>query len=146
MRMPILCIIALMQTSAYAIEKMECLGTEPFWGASINDRQLVLDFAGDKKTYPIPTFKAAAGTGPDYVTSIQARNRTSSVVAFVVNENLMIVADKNGKAPPENVEYQAYCSDGMSDRAFPYSIFLMVDGKPFVGCCSTGSNPFKEPH
>lgn len=67
-------------------------------------------------------------------------------LAFVVNENLMIVADKDGKAPPDNVEYQAYCSDGMSDRAFPYSIFLMVDGKPFVGCCSTDSNTFKEPH
>ena len=144
--MAMLCLFALIQTSAYAIEKIDCLGTEPFWGASIEDRQLVLDFAGNRKTYPSPAFKAAEGTSPDYVMTVQARSRGSNVVAFVVNETGMVVADNNGNAPPKHVEYKAYCSDGMSDRAFPYSIFLMVDGKPFVGCCSTSSNPPKEPH
>jgi hypothetical protein len=60
---------------------------------------------------------------------------SNSVTAFIVNESFMVTADKHGKSPPDNSKYQAYCTDARSNKVFPYSIFLMVDGKPFVGCC-----------
>ena len=38
-------------------------------------------------------------------------------------------------------KYLAYCSDGMSDLGYPFSIHLFVDGKAYTGCCSTAKIP-----
>jgi uncharacterized membrane protein len=64
---------------------MECLGTEPFWGASISERQLLLDFGGHQKNYLNPTFKAAAGTRPDYVTSIRHCVQWLRLATFLID-------------------------------------------------------------
>jgi uncharacterized membrane protein len=120
MKLALLCILLLVRSSAYAIEKMDCLGTEPFWDATLTDGQVVLEISTKAtKRYPTPIYRPAAGTNPDYVMSLQARNRTSNITAFVVKEA---------------------CSDDMSDRVYPFSIYLMVDGKPYRGCCSKASN------
>ena len=63
-----------------------------------------------------------------------------SLIGFVVNENRMMVADKNGKASDPDT-YSAYCSDGMSDRGYSFSIHLVVDGNTYTGCCSTAASP-----
>jgi hypothetical protein len=78
---------------------------------------------------------------PDFVMSVQAKSRTSNLTAFVVNETVMTVADKDGRTPTDPTAYRAYCSDGMSDRGFPFSIHLIVDGKAHTGCCSTATRP-----
>jgi uncharacterized membrane protein len=145
MKFALLWILAILNTPAHAMEKMNCHGTEPFWGATLSDGQVVLELSDDTETYLEPTYMAAAGASPDYVMSVQTKNRTSSLIGFVVNETSMVVADGNGEAPPKGTEYQAYCSDAMSDRAFPFSIHLMVDEKPYTGCCWTASNPPREP-
>jgi len=73
--------------------------------------------------------------------SIRAKRGNSTLVGFVVNENRMMVADKNGKAPSDADAYSAYCSDGMSDRGYPLSIHLIINGNAYTGCCSTAALP-----
>ena len=72
---------------------------------------------------------------------VRAKTASSNLIAFVVNQNLMLFADKSGKALSDRTAYQAYCSDGMSDLLFPFSIHLMVDGRAYTGCCSTPATP-----
>ena len=122
MKVAPLCILVIMHTSAYAIEKMDCYGTEPFWDATIDNSQLVFSYDEKKRIYPLPTFEAPGGTNPDYITSVQARTKNGSAIGFIVNET---------------------CSDGMSDKQFPYSIYLFVNGRPFRGCCFSATHPIK---
>jgi hypothetical protein len=77
--------------------------------------------------------------------SVQAKGKTGQLTGFVINETLMVLADKLGKAPDDRSAFKAYCSDGMSERGFPLSIHLIVDGKPYTGCCASASNPPVEP-
>ena len=115
-------LLVLLPTSATAIEKMDCGGTEPFWSAKLTDRQVTLElFGAIRRSYPTPLYSPAAGAPQNYVMSVRAKSRASNLTAFVVNQTLMVVADKNGKAPSDRTAYQAYCSDGMSDLAFPFS-------------------------
>ena len=44
-------------------------------------------------------YKPAVGAPLDFVMSVRAKRGSSTLFGFVVNENQMIVADKNGKAP-----------------------------------------------
>jgi uncharacterized membrane protein len=132
-----------MHTPAYAIEKMDCGGTEPFWSAIIDDRELVFSYDLKKKIYPLPTFEAPGGTNPDYITSVQARTINSSIKGFIVNETQTFVGAKDDNSAPTSVEYEAYCSDDMSDRRYPYSVHLFVDGTPYRGCCSSVKSSIK---
>jgi uncharacterized membrane protein len=127
--------------SVYAMEKFECFGTEPFWDASLLSNRVIVRFDEKTTTYEKPKYTPASGTGSDYVTSVIARTKLSTFIAFIVNQNAMHVADKDGKSTAENTKYRSYCSDGMSDRAYPYSVHLIVDGMAYTGCCSTLSNP-----
>jgi uncharacterized membrane protein len=133
--------LLLVPSSVYAIEKMDCVGTEPFWSATLTDGQVSLKLFDQTRRYSKPMYGAAAGASADYVMSVQARSGTSNLAAFVVNETEMIVADNDGRAHKDRNAYRAYCSDGMSDLGFPYSIHLIVDGKTYTGCCSTVANP-----
>ena len=109
-----------------SIEKLECGGTEPFWNGVLTDQQITFELSGTTtRTYPKPTYAPAAGA-PN-VTSIQATEKTGQLTGFVVNET-----------PP------SYCSDGMSPRGFPFSVHLIVDGKPYTGCCASASHPIIE--
>jgi uncharacterized membrane protein len=135
--------LLILQHSAFSIEKMECSGTEPFWDAQLSDSQV--DFypggGGRKTIYPAPLYSAARGAAIGFVMSVRAKRGRSTLVAFVVNEREMIVADKKGKTPTDPDAYSAYCSDGMSDRGYPFSIHLIVDGTAYTGCCSTAASP-----
>jgi uncharacterized membrane protein len=135
--------LLILQHSAFSIEKMECGGTEPFWDAQLSDSQVVLDLSGGgrKTIYPAPLYSAARGATIGFVMSVRAKRGRSTLVAFVVNERLMIVADKKGQTPADPDAYSAYCSDGMSDRGYPFSIHLIVDGTAYTGCCSTAASP-----
>jgi uncharacterized membrane protein len=144
MRALLFVVIALVipQHPAYSIERMKCGGTEPFWDAQLSDSQVTFGLSGVRRTmYIAPIYKAAAGAPLDFVMSVRAKRGSSILIGFVVNENRMMVADKNGKAPSDPDTYSAYCSDGMSDRAYSFSIHLVVDGNTFTGCCSTIRSP-----
>lgn len=137
-------VLVLLQHAAYSIETMECGGTEPFWGAKLSDSQVMFNNPSGKERriiYPAPLYRAAAGVPRDFVMSVRAKRGTSTLIGFVVNETRMMVADKRGRLPLDPESYSAYCSDGMSDRGFPFSIHLTVDGIAYTGCCSTAASP-----
>jgi uncharacterized membrane protein len=139
-------LLVLIVDPVFAIEKLECGGTEPFWSAVFADQQITFELSGtSNRTYSKPTYVPAAGASSNYVMSVQASGKTGRVTGFIVNETLMVLMDKRGKAPEERLTFKAYCSDGMSERAFPFSIHLVVDGKPYTGCCASASNRFIEP-
>ncbi len=71
-------------------------------------------------------YSPPAGASSDYLLSVQARNESSAFTAFIVNEALMVILDKGGQRPPDRMAYRAHCSDGMSDRGYPYSIHLII--------------------
>jgi uncharacterized membrane protein len=133
--------VLLIANPALAVEKLECGGTEPFWSGVLTDQQITFELSGTTRAYPKPTYAPATGTSADYVMSVRAKGKTGHLTGFVVNETLMFLADKHGKAPDDRFTFEAYCSDGMSDRGFPFSIHLIVDGKPYTGCCASASNP-----
>lgn len=81
------------------------LGTEPFWGLAIDDRNL--------------TF-----TAPDAQPVVQPKPRV--IVGF---------AGEIYQTPRINVNIvHASCSDGMSDRTYPDKVQVTVDGRRFSGC------------
>jgi uncharacterized membrane protein len=134
--------LVILQHPAYSIERMECGGTEPFWDAKLSDTQVIFALPSGKRgtIYPAPRYSAARNA--PFVTSVMATRGRSTLIAFAVDERLMIIADKKGGAPPGDLgAYKAYCSDGMSDRRYPFSIHLIVDGNTFTGCCSTSTSP-----
>jgi uncharacterized membrane protein len=132
--------LSVLANSAYAIEKLECGGTEPFWNAMFESKRVTFAFDVPRK-YFAPTYSPALGSGSDYVTSIRAKRGRSQLTAFVVNETRMFVADKNGTPPPDSAGYLAFCSDGMSGLGHHFSIHLIVDGRAYTGCCKTATNP-----
>jgi uncharacterized membrane protein len=135
--------LLMLQQPAYSIERMECGGTEPFWDAILSDRQVTFNLLGDRRTviYPAPRYRAAEGASMDFVMSVRATKGKSSLIGFVVNEALKTIADKKGKPPADPDAYRAYCSDGMSERGYPFSLHLFVDGNAYTGCCSTTASP-----
>jgi uncharacterized membrane protein len=135
-------VLGILQHPAYSIERMKCGGTEPFWDAQLSDSQVIFGISGGRRAiYVAPIYKAAAGAPLDFVMSVRAKRGGSTLIAFVVNESRMMVADKNGKAPSGYDVYSAYCSDGMSDRGYTFSVHLIVDGNAYTGCCSTAAFP-----
>jgi uncharacterized membrane protein len=136
-------IVLILQQSAYSLERIDCGGTEPFWVAKLSDTQVIfaLSGGGRRMIYPKPRYTPAAGASIDFVRSVRATRGKSTVLAFIVNEALMKVADKRGNAPSDPDSYRAYCSDGMSDRGYPLSIYLIVDDNVYTGCCSTAAAP-----
>jgi uncharacterized membrane protein len=135
--------LLILQHSAYSIEKMECGGTEPHWDAQLSDSQVILDLSGRgrRTIYRAPLYSAARGASIGFVMSVTAKRGRSTLLAFVVDERVMIVADKKAKSPADPDAYSAYCSDGMSDRGYPFSIHLIVDGTAYTGCCATAASP-----
>jgi len=81
------------------------LGTEPFWGLTIDEQQMVF-------------------TQPDAQPVSQPTPRV--IVGF---------AGEIYQTPRINVNIvHAQCSDGMSDRTYPDKVQVTVDGRQFNGC------------
>jgi hypothetical protein len=75
---------------------------------------LLLKLDNTTKIYPKPKYDVPVGASFEYVLSLQARNRNSTIIGFIVHENGMLVFDNKGKLPSGNTEYKAFCSVGMS--------------------------------
>lgn len=80
-------------------------GTEPFWGLTIDERQMIFT-RPDAQPISQPTPKVIIGfAGEIYQTPR-------------LNVNIV----------------HAQCSDGMSDRTYPDKVQVTVDGRRFDGC------------
>ena len=65
------CLVGL-ATSAGAIEKLECGGTEPFWDATFTDQRATFNIHQSLREYPAPTYKPARGSSWRYAVSVTA--------------------------------------------------------------------------
>jgi uncharacterized membrane protein len=81
------------------------LGTEPFWGLTIDERQMVFT-APDSQPISQPTPKVIIGFAGEIYQSER------------IGVNIV----------------HAQCSDGMSDRTYPDKVQVTVDGRRFEGC------------
>ena len=95
---------------------MQCVGTEPFWTIKITESQLEIKMMDGGK-YQVP---------------VEFRKQSAN------NTSIAVVAGRRGTALTSAfLQKVEVCSDGMSDKNFPYSITAMLNGNQVVsGCCS----------
>ncbi|KWV93725.1 COG3650 family protein [Erythrobacter sp. AP23] len=101
-------------------EVVHYTGTEPFWGGAAG---------GGMATYSTPE-------NPD--------GREFAVQRFAGNNGLGISGQLDGAGFDLTIT-PGECSDGMSDRSYPYTATLLVGGEQRLGCAWTESQPFSGP-
>lgn len=100
-----------------AEETISFVGTEPFWGGEV---------AAGKLTYSTPENQAG---------------ETISVRRFAGNNGLGFSGALGGAAFDMAVTPGA-CSDGMSDRSYPFTVTLTIGAEQRRGCAWTRRQPF----
>jgi len=101
-------------------ETIRFTGTEPFWGGEAN---------GGTLTYKTP--ENIDGT-------------TIEVERFAGRNGLSLSGQLDGAAFDMAITPGA-CSDGMSDRTYPFTVTLEVGGEQRRGCAWTAGKPFSGP-
>ena len=99
-------------------ETVHFTGTEPFWGGQS---------AGGTLTYSTPE---------------NVDGRTISVERFAGNNGLSIAGELEGDAF-DLVVTPGECSDGMSDRTYPFVATLQIGEETRFGCAWTDRTPFE---
>ena len=89
------------------------VGTEPFWGGVIDGEGITLEGA-DRAPLRFPT-------GERVVTGAGARWRTRTATGATLD--LVLLNER--------------CSDGMSDRAYPFAVTATVGREVLRGCAMT---------
>ncbi|MBW4606397.1 MAG: hypothetical protein KME22_04010 [Hassallia sp. WJT32-NPBG1] len=96
------------------IDEFNIVGTEPFWNVTVSKSGIVYSSPNAKKqTFP-------------YVTPIKAAGRTADIVRVYRLQgkpNSMLIIKK-----------ESTCSDGMSDKQYPYSVTLILNNTVLEGC------------
>ncbi|GMN15012.1 COG3650 family protein [Altererythrobacter sp. MTPC7] len=92
-------------------------GTEPFWGGEVADRQML------------------------YTTPENADGVRFAVERFTGQGGLGFSGTMEG-APVDMTVTPGECSDGMSDRVYPYTVTLQIGAEQRVGCAHTDRQPF----
>lgn len=103
-----------------AEEVVTLTGTEPFWTFKVE---------GDEGVWTTP--ESPSGT-------------RIAVKRFAGNGGLGFTATLDGK-PLTATLTPGQCSDGMSDRAFPFVATIALGGETLQGCGYTDSQPFTGP-
>lgn len=97
---------------------LDCTGTEPFWSLAVRPSSVALDQMSG------PGFNGTAGTR----TRAEARSDRWSLRAFDKGRNLTAVITRQ------------QCSDGMSDRRYPYTVDVLLSEQEahshISGCCA----------
>ena len=101
-------------------ETIRFAGTEPFWGGTVRDGELV------------------------YSTPQNQEGETIAVRRFAGNNGLGFSGVRNG-APFDMTITPGACSDGMSDRAYPFTVTLRLGEEQRNGCAWTDRAPFTGP-
>ena len=101
-------------------ETVHFTGTEPFWGGKVT---------GSTLTY----------STPENIDGTQI-----SVERFAGRGGLSY-SGQHSEAPFDVTITRGQCSDGMSDRTYPYTVTLSVEGEQRSGCAWTDDNPRSVP-
>lgn len=101
-------------------ETIRFTGTEPFWSGEVSGRTL---------TYSTPE---------------NINGSTIQVERFAGRNGLSFSGGFAG-APFDLAITPGNCSDGMSDRSYPFTVTLDVGGEQRRGCAWTDSRPFSGP-
>ncbi|NJL61588.1 MAG: hypothetical protein HC903_06880 [Methylacidiphilales bacterium] len=101
------------QATPTKVEEFISRGTEPFWSVEVTKRGIVYSTPDNRKQ----TFS--------YVEPISASGRTRDTVR---------VYQLRGKNNILIIKKQNTCSDGMSDREYPYSTTLILGNQVLDGC------------
>lgn len=98
------------------VESFIASGTEPFWSITVNRNGIIYSSPEQsKRTYP-------------YVSPIAAQGRPIDVVR---------VYRLNGRPNGTLIIKKAnFCSDGMSDKDYPYAATLILGNQVLEGCAS----------
>ena len=125
------------ETTAYdgiaSGEAISLVGTEPFWSAGIEDgtmRYMTLENqdGDDQEGVVFPVERFAGNNGLSFSGRIPDRT-----------------GDRNAGAAVDVAVTPGDCSDGMSDRIFPYVATLSVGDETLRGCAYTDRQPFRGP-
>ena len=98
-------------------ETLRFTGTEPFWGGEAK---------GSELTYTTPENPAGSRV---------------EVSRFAGNNGLSLSGRLGGQGFDMAVT-EAPCSDGMSDRTYPFTVSLQLGGETRAGCAWTDRRPF----
>lgn len=101
-------------------ETIRLIGTEPFWGGTVRGGELV------------------------YTTPENQAGETIAVRRFAGNNGLGFSGQRGGAALDLTVTPGA-CSDGMSDRSYPFTATLRIGEEQRSGCAWTERQPFTGP-
>lgn len=101
-------------------ETIHFLGTEPFWGGKV---------AGNRLTYDTP--ENMDGT-------------TFDVERFAGNNGVSFSGTLESSSFDMMVT-EGRCSDGMSDRTYPFTVTLQIGEETRFGCAYTEAKPFDGP-
>ncbi|HWU42909.1 MAG TPA: hypothetical protein VN132_05700 [Bdellovibrio sp.] len=110
-------LVFLAAAPSFAGNKYECVGTEPYWKAKVQDDLILADDANDgpqilsvsNRIYPL-------GTADSFGEVVKAQGAKYDAV-------LTIRAD-------------AKCNDGQSDDAYSHEVWFLKGNKLVVGCCN----------
>lgn len=98
-------------------ETIKLLGNEPYWGAKISDGTMVYSTPENIDGVSIP------------------------VTRFAGNGGLGFHGEWGG-GPVQVAVTPGECSDGMSDRDYPFTATVKIGGADLVGCGYSDSHPF----
>ena len=99
-------------------EVISALGTEPFWSAKVEGATLTW-------------------STPDNIEGTRI-----AVTRFAGNGGLGISGTLDGE-PLQMAVTPGACSDGMSDRTYPFTVTLNIGNAQFNGCAYTDRQPFE---
>jgi uncharacterized membrane protein len=102
-------------------ETVHFTGTEPFWGGQVS---------GETLTYQTPDDRAG---------------RQLTVERFAGRNGISFSGDLEGQ-PFVLAVTPGKCSDGMSDRAYPFTVTLQVRGEQRQGCAWSDKHPITGAH
>jgi len=110
---------------------------DPYAGIAVDD---VLHFTG---TEPFWGGQATAGE-LTYTTPENIEGTAIAVERFAGRGGLSLSGELDGAAFDMMVT-EGECSDGMSDRAYPFTVTLKLGGQTRFGCGWTDRNPYSGP-
>ncbi len=95
---------------------MQCAGTEPFWTIKVTEKHMDVHVMDAEK----------------YQVAVDFRKQSAN------NTSIAVVAGRRGNALTSAfLQKVEVCSDGMSDKNYPYSVTALLNGRRVVsGCCS----------
>ena len=101
-------------------------GTEPFWGGEVRGGSMKLDWPDNERGVRIQVVRRQVGR------SIVYTGRLANHPHFLPRGSftMTVIREK--------------CSDGMSDRIFPFDVTIVAGSSRAVGCGWTARHPYRE--